>query len=143
MHSSPPTASADTDGQDALLASVAGYAASCAALEVLWLYGSRAVGTQGAHSDIDLAAALSDAITDSEQRHALLDDLSHALNQLLHLPVSVIDINRVATPLAYNVIAQGRVLLCRSALRLHAEEQRVWSLWAEYKREHERIHGAL
>ena len=58
-------------------------------------------------------------------------------------PVSVVDINRVPVPLAYNIIHQGEVLLCRSDFRLRAEQQRVWSLWAEYKAEHERHRKAL
>ncbi|TCO71772.1 hypothetical protein EV688_12123 [Chromatocurvus halotolerans] len=58
-------------------------------------------------------------------------------------PVSVADINRVPVPLAYNIIPQWEVLLCRSDFRLRAEQQRVWSLWAEYKAEHERHRKAL
>jgi len=41
------------------------------------------------------------------------------------------------------IIHDGRVLFCRSDLRLRAEEQRVWSLWEAYKAEHERNRQAL
>lgn len=52
------------------------------------------------------------------------------------------DINSAPVSLAYNVIALGRVLLCRSDLRLRAGEQRIRCLWAEYPRPLERLSSA-
>lgn len=113
------------------------------AVEVAWLYGSRATGRDGHDSDYDIAVALTPDSLQPEQRLALLEDQACALRQAISAPVSVVDINRVPVPLAYNIINQGDVVFCRSDLRLRAEQQRVWSLWAEYKAEHERNRSAL
>lgn len=130
--------------QDSLLAEAIDQLETRHEIEVLWLYGSRATGLHDETSDIDLATALAPLRkTDLTNRIGLLDDLAYALSQALPAPVSLIDINRAPVPLAYNVITHGRVLMCRSDLRLRAEEQRIWSLWAEYKREHERFRTAL
>lgn len=109
--------------------------ASCDAVEVAWLYGSRARGDAGPWSDVDVAVAFRTPGADPWER---VDALRARLQARLDVPVSVIDVNRVPTPLAVNVIDQGRVLVCRSDLRLRAEERRVWSLWEEYRGAHER-----
>jgi predicted nucleotidyltransferase len=105
-------------------------------VEVAWLYGSRARGDAGPGSDFDLAVAFRTRASDPWER---VDALRARLQERVSRQVSVIDINRVPTPLAVNVVDQGRVLLCRSDLRLRAEEARIWSLWEEYRREHERF----
>lgn len=125
------------------LEKIRAYLAAEPAVEVAWLYGSRAVGLEDASSDYDLAVALDRARLGGLEPASYLDDLAYHLQQRLSVPVSMVDINRVPVPLAYNIISQGRVLCCRSDLRLRAEEQRVWSLWEEYKAEHERHRAAL
>ncbi len=113
------------------------------AVEVAWLYGSRASGLDSHDSDYDIAVALVPHSLRPGERQILLEDESYRLRLAMSAPVSVVDINRVPVPLAYNIINQGEVLLCRSDFRLRAEQQRVWSLWAEYKSEHERHRKAL
>ena len=113
------------------------------AVEVAWLYGSRATGLDSHDSDYDIAVALTSHSLKAEQRQMLLEDQAYVLRQEISAQVSLIDINRVPVPLAYNVIKQGVVLFCRSDFRLRAEQQRVWSLWAEYKAEHERNRQAV
>ena len=117
--------------------------ASNQAVEVAWLYGSRATGLDSRDSDYDIAVALTPHSLQAEQRQMLLEDQAYVLRQQILAQVSLVDINRVPVPLAYNVIDQGVVLFCRSDLRLRAEQQRVWSLWAEYKAEHERNRQAV
>ena len=112
-------------------------------IEVAWLYGSRATGLDSHDSDYDVAVALTPHSLQAEQRQMLLEDQAYVLRQEISAQVSLVDINRVPVPLAYNVINQGVVLFCRSDLRLRAEQQRVWSLWAEYKAEHERNRQAV
>lgn len=107
---------------------------ACAPIEVAWLYGSRATGRQHDGSDYDLAVALAAGVDNAD---LLLDDLQHHLNLQLTQPVSIVDINRAPIPLALNIINQGRVIICRSDFRLRAEQQRVWSLWEEYKYNYE------
>lgn len=124
---------------DALLRLLAGALESDAAIEVAWVYGSVARGDSDDHSDIDLAIAFREQCADPWER---VDALRAELQRLQSQSVSIIDLNRAPTPLAYNVIQDGRVLLCRNPLRLHAEQQRIWSLWEEYRGEHERIRTA-
>ena len=101
---------------------------------VAWVYGSVARGEATDSSDIDLAVAFDEPHAEPWERvDALRADLQEATTREL----SVIDLNRAPTALAYEVIRDGRVLLCRSDLRLHGEQQRVWSLWEEYRGHHE------
>lgn len=113
------------------------------AVQVAWLYGSRATGQEEPYSDYDLAVALAPEALGQQGSQSFIDDLAYQLQQVLPVPVSIVDINRVPVPLAYNVITQGEVICCRSDLRLRAEQQRVWSLWEEYKAEHERNRTTL
>lgn len=107
------------------------YLESIGSVDVAWLYGSRAKGSHSQNSDWDIAVAMAPGTAGS------VDDLTFDLSQRVDQPVSVVDINRIPSPLAQNVIESGKVLLCRSYLRLRLEEQRVWSLWEAYKFEHE------
>ena len=112
------------------------------AIDVLWLYGSRARGDAHRGSDYDLAAALAGPLS-GDDRCRIVEDFEYAASRALDEPVSCVDINRAPVALATAVINEGRVLFCRSYLRLRAEEQRVWSLWEAYKYEHERLREAL
>ena len=116
-------------------------AAETDAIEVLWLYGSRARGDAGGASDYDLAAALK-GLPLLDDRCRIVEDFAYAASSALGAAASCVDINRVPVPLAANIIEDGQVLVCRSDLRLRAEEQRVWSLWEAYKYEHERYRQA-
>lgn len=109
-------------------------ASSCSEIEVLWLYGSQAKGTATQESDFDLAVALTNA-GNHELSSNLLEDLKERWSQLTRQTVSIIDINRAPIPLAVNVIQEGLVLTCRSSLRLHSEQARIWSLWESYRYE--------
>ncbi|MHA7816597.1 MAG: type VII toxin-antitoxin system MntA family adenylyltransferase antitoxin [Pseudohaliea sp.] len=124
------------------LRELARLASGVEAIEVLWLYGSRARGDAEPASDYDLAAALTGQPPDAA-RWLALEMFEREAEQALGASVSCIDINRAPVPLAANVIHEGWVLFCRSDLRLRAEEQRVWSLWEAYKGEHERNRQAL
>ena len=107
---------------------------SFSSVEIAWLYGSRAREDHQGDSDYDFAVALSyDSIGDQN----LLDTLTQHLSEALTKKVSIVDINKAPTPLAYNIIDQGIVLLCRNNLRLHKEEQRIWSKWEHYCFHHE------
>lgn len=103
-------------------------------VKVAWLYGSRATGQFSEQSDYDIAVALGEAHGES----ALLDDLQYELSNELEVAVSIIDINAVPVPLAINVISDGKVIINKNDLRLRSEQQRIWSLWEEYKYQYER-----
>jgi uncharacterized protein len=116
---------------------------SSGCVEVAWLYGSRAANTHSASSDYDLAVAFRSTAVEMNTALTQLDDLQYKLRTTLELPISIVDINRIPVPLAQNIVAQGVVILCTSDLRLRLEEQRIWSLWEEYKFEHEQNRKAL
>ncbi len=64
------------------------------------------------------------------------DELAFKWSQNLSVKISVIDINQAPIPLAYSVINDGKVILCRNYLRLHSDEARIWSMWESYKYEY-------
>ena len=103
-------------------------------IELAWLYGSRAINKQSDNSDYDIAVALRPGVTDNFE---MIDEIQYKLGDELNVPISLVDINRIPVPLAHNIVAQGKVLLCRSDFRLRLEQQRIWSLWEEYKYQYE------
>jgi uncharacterized protein len=114
---------------------ISGYLQRCEQTVVAWLYGSRATGQARPDSDYDIAVAL---VETAVGNYELIDQVQCELACNILEPVSVVDVNQVPVPLAYNVITFGRVLVCKSDLRLRKEEQRIWSQWEEYEYEHER-----
>ena len=103
-------------------------------IDISWLYGSRAINKQSDNSDYDIAVALRPGVTDNFE---IIDEIQYKLAGGLDVVISLVDINRIPVPLAHNIIAQGKVLLCRSDFRLRLEQQRIWSLWEEYKYQYE------
>ena len=113
-------------------------------VDVVWLYGSRARDDYTDNSDMDLAVALSLAADlGPEERVETLERLRSKLDNAATVKFSLVDINRAPVPLAYNVITQGVEIAVFNDLRLRAEQQRIWSLWDEYKFEHERQRQSL
>lgn len=106
-----------------------------------WRSGAIALAICG--SKCDIAVAHVPHSLRPEERQTLLEDQAYRLRLAISAPVSVVDINRVPSPLAYNITDQCEVLLCRFDFRLRAEQLRVWSLWAGCKAKHERYRKAL
>lgn len=110
-------------------------AANASAIEVVWLYGSRAREDHQADSDYDLAIAVkTDNISVRDQYFN--DELAYQWSNSSHSKISVVDINDIPVPLAISVVNDGKVLLSKNDLRLHSEMQRIWSLWEEYRYEY-------
>lgn len=105
-------------------------------IEVVWLYGSQVKGNADKNSDYDLAIAC-DQHSVVKQAY-FCDELAYQWSQETSEQISIIDINRAPTPLVYSAINDGQVIYCRHPLRLHAEQQRVWSLWEAFRSEHEK-----
>jgi predicted nucleotidyltransferase len=100
-------------------------------ISIIWLYGSRARGTQRKDSDYDLAVAFQSFIRDdpleSRLRPELLAmDWRRALG-LAENQLSVIDINQVSVSLAFHVVNNHDPLFCRDPRRLLIEQNRVLS----------------
>lgn len=105
-------------------------------IEVVWLYGSQVKGNATVNSDYDLAIACDQEVI---AQHAFYcDELSYQWSKATLEKISIIDINKVPIPLAYSAINDGKVIYCRYPLRLHSEQQRIWSLWEAFRNEHER-----
>jgi predicted nucleotidyltransferase len=98
---------------------------------ILWLYGSRARGTQRADSDYDLAVAFQSFIRNDPLESRLHPELlAMDWRKALDLPesrLSVIDINQVGISLAFHVVHNHEPLFCRDPRRLLTEENRVRS----------------
>ncbi len=98
---------------------------------VVWLYGSRAKGEAHQKSDYDLAVAFSSFIKDDpvEKRlrpECLALDWQKELG-LQDFQLSVVDINQIPVPLAWEVIRADTVLFCRDQDRLWQETMRIHS----------------
>ena len=98
---------------------------------IVWLYGSRAKGSAHKDSDFDLAVAFEHFIKDDpvEKRlrpEYLALDWQRALG-LHDGQLSVVDINQIPIPLAWEIITADTVLFCRDEDRLWQETLRVHS----------------
>jgi predicted nucleotidyltransferase len=98
-------------------------------IEVLWLYGSRARGTENEGSDYDLAIAFKDYIEDPVDRRLRPELLALQWKKELLIDLSIIDINQVPLPLAYTVVTDNSMLFSRNDYRLMIEEQKIMSKW--------------
>jgi len=97
---------------------------------VLWLYGSRAKGTEQAGSDYDFAVAFNQFPEDAWQRRLQPELLCQSWQDILsNSKISVVDINLIPLPLAFSVVQQGKVIFCRDSMRLIKEEGRISSMW--------------
>ena len=98
---------------------------------IVWLYGSRAKGTDNINSDYDLAVAFKSFIKNDplEQRlrpECLALDWQQAL-ALHDFQLSIVDINQAPIPLAWQIIEPDCVLYCRDERRLWQETRRIGS----------------
>lgn len=97
-------------------------------IEVMWLYGSLAKGTATEDSDIDLAIAFTNFIKDPLERalraEKLAIDWTHKLKLAEH-KISIVDINHIPTPLAWEIISQGHVIVGESSNRSFWEFDRI------------------
>jgi predicted nucleotidyltransferase len=80
-----------------------------------YLFGSTARGNAGPLSDIDVAVLLGDAARREDVRGRLTDALSRRLR---FSRVDVIDLERAPVPLRYQVLRDGRRILCRDRGRV-------------------------
>lgn len=103
-------------------------------IDALWLYGSQVKGNADENSDYDLAIAF--AQNGKEKAEYYHDELAEMWSVKTAEPISIVDINKIPTPLAYSIIEEGSVIFCRSSLRVHAEQTRIWSLWELFRYEH-------
>lgn len=127
-----------------ILDAIKALAEADARIDVLWLYGSRAKGTEQPDSDYDLAVAFNTfpkgAWDKRLQPEQLAMDWSDALG-LGERQLSVVDINHIPLTLAYTIICTGKVLTAPNTLRLAREENRITSMWELDHAYHKRCYG--
>ena len=95
---------------------------------VLWLYGSRARGDHSEASDYDFAVAFQSFPDDPLERQTRPEQ--QAITRAAELDmaddqISVVDINLAPIPLAGEILATGKVLVCKNDMRLYHEESRI------------------
>ncbi len=116
---------------DPHLAGIIALAGEAPDVAILWLYGSRARGTQREDSDYDLAVAFQSFIRDDPLESRVRPELlAMDWRRALGFPenrLSVIDINQVGVSLAYHVVNNYEPLFCRDPRRLITEQNRVLS----------------
>jgi predicted nucleotidyltransferase len=99
-------------------------------VDAAWLCGSRATGRARTDSDLDVAvlftrAVASDAGSATFRRGRLSDELSGAL----HLPVDVLDVERLSPTVFASVMAGAVLLMDREPGRRVEALARQYALW--------------
>lgn len=99
-------------------------------VEVVWLYGSRAKGTEHKLSDVDLAIAFKNFSLSQQEKMARIHHIESLLvTEVISFknPISCVDINTIPTYLAINVVNDGKVIYGKNSRRLLQEENRIYS----------------
>ncbi len=97
-------------------------------LEVLWLYGSAAKGTDRPGSDLDLGALFTRRPTGYELFKAAI-----AVGEILGPPVDLVDLDRAGPILGMQVLRYGRLLVDAVPRRRHGFFCRTVSLYEDLK----------
>lgn len=104
------------------------------AVEVAWIYGSRADKTNRVDSDYDLAVAFADFLSDPTDRRLRPEVLALELKAVTGLPdnmISVVDVNLASLSLGYSIASNCIVLKGENTSRCMTEEIRMLALWEE------------
>jgi len=117
---------------DPRLAEALDLIAGRADVSTLWLYGSRARGDSGPHSDFDLAVTFQQRAVSPIDAVARVEQLRGELQQVMGTETSLVDLDRAPVPLAASITAQGLLLLDRTPLQTGWLCQRIWSRWDDW-----------
>ncbi len=90
-------------------------------IQLAILFGSRAAGTSGASSDLDLAVAGEQPLT-AREKMALIDDLAGVFG----CPVDLVDLQVVAGPILQQALSTGVVLLNKRPALYARVMLRMW-----------------
>lgn len=108
---SSPTATAT----DTLARAIQSALAPLEQVQVAYLFGSRARGTERRDSDLDLALAFTRGLDDAQRGRSklqVIDALTAALGALGER-ADVVDLDRAGSALAFSAIARGRCVFAR------------------------------
>ena len=110
--------------KDSIINSIISLAQADRDITAVWLYGSRATNNFGPTSDYDLAVLFSTHIQDPLDNRLRPELLAMDWQRGIDLnnnQLSIIDVNQVMIPLAFNAIS-GNLLYCRdNGMRMSAE----------------------
>ena len=110
------------------LVSLEGYLSARSDLDAAWLFGSRSTGRARPDSDVDVAVLFAPGLSAFEaalRRGRIADDLQG----VLHLPVDVVDIERIA-PITFAIMYRdARLLLDRDPGRRLEVLCRQLAMW--------------
>lgn len=114
-------------------------------ISIVWLYGSRAKNSSNSKSDYDFAVAFQTFIKENPLEERLRPELL-ALDWQKELglhdgDISVVDINLVSIPLAFEIIKPNFILFCKDKIRLYQEEKRILSRMELDILYHRKIYG--
>lgn len=99
-------------------------------IDVVWIYGSMADGTATKTSDIDIAIAFCSFPHDQLERLARPDMLASEWMKNLcqfNRKISIVDINKIPIPLAWEVVNSNYVIYEQKNNRRFIEEKRIFS----------------
>ena len=113
-------------------------------IDVLWLYGSRAKGTEPHNSDFDLAVAFHSFPAGGWDLRLQPELLAQSWSDQLNLfdgIISIADINHIPIQLALSIIQTSKVLTVKDTIRLIREEHQTTSIWEVDHLYHRRHYG--
>lgn len=94
-------------------------------IAALYLFGSRARGNPSARSDVDLALAMRDGLTAAERWRERLRLLGEAQRELATEAIDLVVLEESPALLGHRVLAGGRLLLERDAVRRTALVEKI------------------
>jgi uncharacterized protein len=108
------------------------------ALRLAYLFGSRAAGTARPDSDLDVAIQVDRKLDASLRGDVVLDVLDALAAKLgpLGERADVLDLDRASPTVAFRVIREGRLVLCRDArdrIRLETRVGRMYDDTRHYR----------
>lgn len=101
-------------------------------IEALWLYGSRAQGAARSGSDYDFAVLFDSWLDNPLDQQLRPEELRIEWSRKLTIneqKLSLVDIQLVPIPLAWEVLSKGKLLLCKNEDQLIYAELKIMSLY--------------
>lgn len=130
--------------EQAIIKNIIKLAAKNDDIAVIWLYGSRAKQTATPQSDYDLAIAFYSFPSDALERRLRPELLAIEWGSLLEISInllSIVDINLIPIPFAWEIISVGNPFYVKDELRKIREELRVGSMYELDVLYHRRHYG--